>query len=185
MFAEQEMIPVSSAGDNRTKTISVLFTTYTDFVSRLVGLFSGFRCTHVSISTDENDEYFYAFNTKGFRKEYPRKHRKRTQENVCLRLSVTDEQYKKIKGELKRFENKKGKLSYDYLGIFAAMFRLPIKRKKKNKYFCSSFMAELLEKANILKLKKRRSSRYLPYHLQKELLLCTFVIGIAQNIFIA
>ena len=53
-------------------TISVLFSTYTDFVSRIIGLFSKFGCTHVSVALDDDEEHFYAFNTKGFRKEYPK-----------------------------------------------------------------------------------------------------------------
>ena len=44
--------------EEKTKTISILFSTYTDFISRLVGFMSGFGCTHVSISLDDKDEYF-------------------------------------------------------------------------------------------------------------------------------
>ncbi len=163
------------------KTVSILFTTYTDFVSRLVGLMSGFNCTHVSIALDEEDEYFYSFNTKGFKKEYPKKHKKRTKENVCLRIQVTKQQYSKLQSVLKKFEKKKNKYDYNYWGVFFCMFRLP--HERKNKYFCSEFVAELLEKAKILKLKKKKS-RYLPYHLKKELLLCPLLISVAQNIFI-
>ena len=165
----------------KTRTISILFSTYTDFISRLVGFMSGFGCTHVSISLDDKDEYFYAFNTKGFRKEYPRKHRNRTKENTCLRLQVSESQYNTIRNRLNKFERRKKKYSYDYLGIALALFRL--QRKKKEKYFCSSFMAELLSKANVIKL-QRKSTRYLPAHLQKELLLCPLLIGVAQNIFL-
>lgn len=167
--------------ENKTRTISVLFTTYTDFVSRLVGFMSGFNCTHVSISMDENDEYFYAFNTKGFRREHPKRHKNRTKENTCLRLQVTEKQYQAIQRKLNRFERKKKKYSYDYWGVFLCMFRLH--RKKKEKYFCSSFMAELLSKAKVIKLTKS-STKYLPYHLKNELLLCPLLIGIAQNILI-
>ena len=142
---------------------------------------SGFGCTHVSISLDDKDEYFYAFNTKGFRKEYPRKHRNRTANNTCLRLKVTESQYNTIRNRLNKFERRKNKYSYDYWGIALALFRL--QRKKKEKYFCSSFMAELLSKANVIQL-QRKSTRYLPFHLQKELLLCPLLIGVAQNIFL-
>ena len=165
----------------QTRTISILFTTYTDFISRLVGLMSGFGCTHVSISLDDKDEYFYAFNTKGFRKEYPRKHKNRTANNTCLRLAITESQYNIIRNRLNKFERRKKKYSYDYWGIALALFRL--QRKKKEKYFCSSFMAELLSKAKVMQL-QRKSTRYLPAHLQKELLLCPLLIGVAQNIFL-
>lgn len=164
-----------------THTISILFSTYTDFISRLIALFSGFDCTHVSISLDNEDEYFYAFNTKGFRKEYPRKHKKRTKENVCLRMQISEAQYKKIRNRLNKFERKKHKYSYDYLGIFLCLFRLH--RRTEFKYFCSSFVAELLEKAEVVSLEKK-NTRYLPSQLKRELLLCPLLIGIAQNIFI-
>ena len=51
--------------------------------------------------------------------------------------------------------------------------------KKKEKYFCSSFMAELLAKAKVIQL-QRKSTRYLPAHLQKELLLCPLLIGVQR-----
>ena len=45
-----------------------------------------------------NRKYFYAFNTKGFKKEYPKKHKNRTKENICLRIQVTKQQYNKMGG---------------------------------------------------------------------------------------
>jgi inositol transport system substrate-binding protein len=167
--------------ESKNQTISILFSTYTDFVSRLVGLFSGFGSTHVSISLDNEDEYFYAFNTKGFRKEYPKKHKNRTKTNTCLRLQITDRQYNILKNRIKKFEKKRKQYSYDYWGVFLCMIRLH--RQTKKKYFCSSFMAELLEKARIVELKKK-NTRYLPAQLQRELMLCPLIIGVAQNIFI-
>ena len=164
------------------KTVSILFTTYTDFISRLVGIMSGFNCTHVSIALDEENEYFYSFNTKGFKKEYPRKHKKRTKENICFKIEVTEQQYKKLQSLINKFERKKHKYEYNYWGVFFCMLRLP--HERKNKYFCSEFVAELLAKAKIIKLNKKKS-KYLPYHLKKELLLCPLLISVAQNIFIA
>lgn len=165
-----------------TKTISVLFSTYTDFVSRLVGFMSGFGCTHVSIALDEKDEYFYAFNTKGFRKEYPRKHKNRITKNTCVRLSVSNRQYQKLKKMIAQFESQKDQYKYDYFGIVLCLFRLHRKNREKS-YFCSSFVAHVLNKAKIVQLRKA-NTRYLPYQLQKELLLCPLMIGLAQNIFI-
>lgn len=163
-------------------TISVLFSTYTDFVSRIIGLFSKFGCTHVSVALDDDEEHFYAFNTKGFRKEYPKKHKNRTNANTCIRLKITDSQYNDIKRYLEGFEKQKSKYSYDYFGVTLCMFRLH-RNKSKKKYFCSSFIAELLQKSKVIKLKKK-NTRYLPYQLQKELLLCPLIIAISQNIFL-
>lgn len=184
---EEQLALQPNSDDPKCRTISILFSTYTDFISRLVGFVSGFGCTHVSISLDDKDEYFYAFNTKGFHKEYPKKHRKRTKENTCIRLQVTENQYNTIRSRLMRLEreqkSEKKKKKYDYFGVILCMFRLNRPKKTKKRYFCSSFIAELLHKSKVINLKKS-NTRYLPYQLQKELLLCPLIIGIAQNIFL-
>lgn len=163
-----------------THTISILFTTYTDFASKIVSAFSGFGYTHVSIALDTNDEYFYAFNTKGFKKEYPRKHKNRTKENICYRLEITKKQYQKLSKLIKEFEKKKRQLSYNWAGLIFCLATIP--KKSRNKYFCSEFIATLLEKSKIVKL-KRNTSRYLPNQLKKELALSPLIKSFKKNIF--
>lgn len=103
------------------KTISILFTEYTDFASRIVHFWSGGGYTHVSIALDEENEYFYSFNTKGFRKEYPKKHKNRTKKNVCYLLEVTEECFLKLKEMIKAFEEKKEKHKYNWIGMILSI----------------------------------------------------------------
>jgi len=147
-------------------TISILFTRYTDFVSRLLYLVSGRSYTHVSLSLDTDDTYFYGFNTKGFRKEYQKKHKNRTKENICYRIDISDKSYKKLKKILEEFEKRKQKLSYNWIGIFLCIIGIPF--VMKNKFFCSQFIAWALLTAGVIVWKKNYS-RYLPSHIKKEL----------------
>lgn len=149
-----------------THIISILFTRYTDFVSKLLYLVSGRGYTHVSLSLDTEDTYFYGFNSKGFRKEYPRKHKNRTKENVCYRLEISDKSYQKLKKILEEFEKRKQKLSYNWVGIFLCIIGIPF--TIKNRFFCSQFIAWALLAAGIIVWKKNYS-RYLPNHIKKEL----------------
>lgn len=161
--------------------VSILFSTYTDIASRVVALTSGFGYTHVSISIDDSD-YYYAFNTKGFRKEYPKKHLNRTKNCIKYILEVTHRQYKKLCKAIKDLErkNKKKKLKYNWLGLFSCMISVPI--KMENRYFCSQFVAKLLEKAEIMKF-KRSTSRYLPNQLNKEVRKCPLIVSRIENCF--
>ena len=161
--------------------VSILFSTYNDWASRVVALTSGFGYTHVSISIDDSD-YFYAFNTKGFRKEYPKKHMNRTKNCIKYILEITHRQYKKLCKAIKELErkNNKKKLKYNWLGLFSCMVSVPI--KMENRYFCSQFVAKLLEKAEIMKF-KRSTSRYLPNQLNKEVRNCPLIVGKIENCF--
>ena len=152
--------------ESKTHIISILFTRYTDFVSKLLYLVSGRSYTHVSISLDTEDTYFYGFNTKGFKKEYPRKHRNRTKENICYRIEISDKSYHKLKKILEDFEKRKQKLSYNWIGIFLCIIGIPF--TMKNKFFCSQFIAWALLAAGVIVWKKNYS-RYLPAHIKKEL----------------
>ena len=163
-------------------TISILFSRYSGFVSQLLYLVSGREFTHSSIALDTNDEYFYSFNTKGFRKEYPKKHVNRTKNCIKYILEITHRQYKKLCKAIKELEikNNKKKLKYNWLGLFSCMVSVPI--KMENRYFCSQFVAKLLEKAEIMKF-KRNTSRYLPNQLNKEVRNCPLIVGKIENCF--
>lgn len=146
--------------------ISILFTRYTDIVSRLLYFVSGRGYTHVSLSLDNDDTYFYGFNTKGFRKEYPRKHKNRTKENICYKIEISEKSYRKLKKILEEFEKRKEKLSYNWIGIFLCIVGIPF--IVKNKFFCSQFIAWALLTAGVIAWKKNYS-RYLPNHIKNEL----------------
>lgn len=181
-YVEEKKKRKKQKKENKKHIISILFSTYTDWASRVVALTSGFGYTHVSIALDDKKEYFYAFNTKGFRKEYPKKHKNKMSNNICYFLEVTNRQYKKLCKLIRKFErnNDKKKYKYNWLGLFSCMVRIPI--KFENRYFCSQFVAKLLEWSDIMKF-KRSTSRYLPNQLNNEVKNCPFIIRKVENCF--
>jgi hypothetical protein len=129
-------------------------------------LVSGRKYAHVSISLDNKDEYFYAFNSKGFHKEYPRKHKNRTKNHVCYRLEVTKEQYEELTEIIHNFEKEKEKYHYNWIGIFLCIVGIPF--VMKNRYFCSQFITDILQKAKVIKW-NRNYCRYLPNRVEEEI----------------
>lgn len=62
----------------------------------------------------------------------------------CLihRVQVTQEQYCHLQQLVEEFRQKKGRLKYNFLGLFGVLVNHPVKRK--NYYFCSQFVAQIL-----------------------------------------
>ncbi len=148
------------------KVITVLFSRYHTFMANFLHIVSGRGYTHASLALDEEDEYFYSFNSKGFRKEYPKKHKNRNKKCVGYRLEISKEAYERIKEAIAKFEEKKDKLCYSNLGLVCCFFQIPY--KKKDYYFCSQFVVEMLQLAGEIKLKKK-ASLYMPHQLLKEI----------------
>ena len=148
------------------KVITVLFSRYHTFMANFLHIVSGRGYTHASLALDAEDEYFYSFNSKGFRKEYPKKHKNRNAKCVGYRLEISKEAYDRIKAAIEKFEEKKDELYYSNMGIFCCFFQIPY--KKKNYYFCSQFVVEMLQLAGEIKLKKK-ASLYMPHQLLREI----------------
>lgn len=164
----------------QTKTITILFSKYKDLNSKLIYLFGGRSYTHVSIALDEENEYFYSFNKKGFRKEYPKKH-KTLVSNTLYKIEVTEEEFNLIKKKIEEFESKKDILKYSLIGVIFCLLR--IKRKSRNKYFCSQFVAETLTNIKGFKLEKD-ASLYTPKKLSKLIKEKLSVIEIKNGLFV-
>lgn len=64
-----------------------------------------------------------------------------------LSLSVTQEQYQSLKHELAQFCENAQEYKYDFFGICLRYFHL--KKTFENRYTCSHFVAELLQRAQI------------------------------------
>ncbi len=73
----------------------------------------------------------------------------RDRDTTCrvFAVPVTEEQYDKVVEELNVFKANMPKYSYNYRGIVGVMINKPVVRKYK--YFCSEFVARVLERAGI------------------------------------
>ncbi len=148
------------------KVITVLFSRYHTFMANFLHIVSGRGYTHASLALDEADEYFYSFNSKGFRKEYPKKHKNRNKKCVGYRLEISKEAYEKLQSAIRKFEEKADTFSYSNLGLVMCFLRIPY--KKQGYYFCSQFVAEMLQMVGEIKLKKN-ASLYMPHQLLREI----------------
>lgn len=132
---------------------------------KVIRRFSRSEYSHASISL--NGEDFFSFNNRGFVAEHPH-HMKRKCKNICISFSVTEEEYEKLQDEISTFQKECEKYRYSSVGVVLCFLHIPF--KFKNKYFCSQFVAEVLAKAGIVKLKKN-AALYLP---------CQILHGIEQ-----
>ncbi|EQB86881.1 hypothetical protein J2Z44_000245 [Clostridium punense] len=127
--------------------------------SKVIKLFSKEKYSHVSIALDSQLKELYSFARKkvnnpfigGFIKEdinggiY-----KKFENTKCYiySLEVTDEQYETISNIIKDFEIKKHNLHYNMIGLLGVLVNVPIERR--NHYFCSQFVSEVLLKSGVL-----------------------------------
>ena len=66
----------------------------------------------------------------------------------CIyRLNISKDQYIRLRKEIDIFKENKKEYSYNYLGLLGAAFNIPI--CSKHRYFCSQFVAYVLEKSGI------------------------------------
>ena len=86
-------------------TVSILFVNYEDFWSKVVYYVLGRGYSHAAIGVDEDDEVYYSFNVKGFRREKPRKHI--VSKSICYKLSVSEDKYEKVVKMIEEFQRKR------------------------------------------------------------------------------
>lgn len=146
--------------------ISVLFTRYHSTFSNFVYWISGRGFTHASISIDDKDEWYYSFNYKGFCTENADKLRKHSTKNICYRIEVSDESYTALKEKIESFKEEKERMGYCRIGVFLCV--LHIAYKFDNHYFCSQFVAEMLQLVDSLTFAKK-AELYFTNDLAKEL----------------
>jgi len=143
--------------------IYLIFTKTGTWLSRLIGVFSNIKYAHASISFDNSFTRMYSFGrtnpdnpfSGGFVEEnlYEGVY-KRSASCECMiyRIEVTAEQYSTLQQLIEQFAACKEQLRYNFLGLFGALFNKPLGRK--NYYFCSQFVSEVLMKSNIFRYDK-------------------------------
>lgn len=131
--------------------------------SRIISLFTMYKYGHVAISFNKNCDYIYSFGRKslysifngGFTMESKTgKFFTKFKDTRCrvYEIDVTLEQYNNLVKIIRYMKKNSDIYSYDYLGIILRYIGIPI--TFKNKYVCSYFVAELLERASICSFDK-------------------------------
>ena len=154
--------------------IYVLLMRYPDTSSKIFRFFTRTYYNHASIGVSNSDGIFYSYVTKGFRKEFPKEHPTFKRREVLCRLyraEISDEIYNVTKATLESHERQTYKFKYNTFGVLLCFLRFVYTRK--NRYFCSQFVSEILEQTRAVSVAKH-SALYLPddFTKQKGLELC-------------
>ena len=143
----------------KNRTIYIVVSQTGSIVSKILKLLTGPKYNHVSVSLDESLEPMYSFARKytynpfwgAFVKEYPGKGalaRFKDTEVDVLELPCTEEQYGMVRERLEKMYRERDKYRYNYRGLFSAYFSK--KYHKKHHYYCSEFVATLLQRCGIV-----------------------------------
>lgn len=144
------------------RKIFILLTQFPGFDSKALRWWTQFPYSHVSLGLDEDMNTFYSFVVKGFIVEdISRYNRPGRMPFPCelYALEVSEETYLAVRKNMETFVNKRSILSYTRLGLILTLANIPW--KLKNRYICSQFVAETLQRCTATRLNKS-STLYLP-----------------------
>lgn len=146
------------------KKIYIILTQSGTRISKFLKFVSRKEYNHVSLSLDKSLDKFYSFGRKtvnnflngGFVIEHIDKGVFKKWPNspcIIIEKDISKEQFLKIENILKNeFINKKDIYKYNFIGVALVNTKMTLKRK--HKFFCSSFVAYVLNKAEIKTIKE-------------------------------
>lgn len=142
------------------RTLYFLFTDTGTNLSRLINFFTRESLNHVSIAFDKELSQVYSFGRKrprnpfigGFVNEEIRGEFLRDSNCAVYTLPVTEEHYQMIKRNIQKFEERREDYRYNFLGLIGILLHVEIERK--NAYFCSQFIATIMEDTRVFELPK-------------------------------
>ena len=148
------------------KEIYIFLSRTESIASKIVHFFTKTKYTHASFALDENLVELYSSGRKNGIKMFPagptqeslyRGFFGRDDHTPCIvySLLVEDEVFSKVKTEIAYYMEHINEYSFSVLGIAACKFGIAWKRK--NKFFCSQFVAEVLTKCGAINFDKPNS----------------------------
>lgn len=156
-----EALEAARTVPDQKKYVFILLTKYSDWLSILVYWLAGRGFTHSSIALGSDPASYYSFNGHGFVEESLEKHWKKGERASCYRVAVPEEVYARIEAGIQAFQRDRSQFQYSRLGVLCCVMGFSVRRPKK--YFCSQFVAELLEKSQALPM-PRKSTLFQPNH---------------------
>lgn len=141
-----------------SKKIYVLFTRYPGRDAKLLIWRTKFPYTHTSVGLEEDMDTFYTFISKGFLVEKVTRYEKPERPSfpcALYEINVSEETYNLVKEKVLSYKENKANLKYSTLGLIACFIGVPLKRR--HHYFCSQFVAEILQECGAVKLDKKSS----------------------------
>ena len=142
------------------KKIYLLLMQTNTIPSKIIKMLTHYEYSHAAISLDERCDTLYSFGrtnpktiiNSGFSIEHKNgEFFKIFDQTNCIiyEISTTDEKYQQLIKLLDYMAQNSTKYKYDYLGIVLRFLKIPI--TFKNRYVCSYFVADILNRTNIYK----------------------------------
>ncbi len=140
------------------RSVYILLTNTGTLFTKSIQSYTKAPYNHASISFDRELTELYSFGRKhpnnplngGFVKEDIKTGTYSKYPNttcVIYEMQVTEREFEKMKRVLDLFIRRKGKFLYNLLGVFGVALGEPI--EFSNSYFCSQFVAEVLQRSGI------------------------------------
>lgn len=144
----------------KTQEVYILLTDTSTLLTKAIKLYTKKPYNHASISLDGELQHIYSFGRKrannpfigGFVKENPRGEIMREANCAIYSIRVTEGQKRRIKQFILQMEAEKNLYRYNFIGLIAFAFHKQIDRKRA--YFCSQFIAVLLQECNVTSFDK-------------------------------
>ncbi|WML38851.1 hypothetical protein RCG19_16860 [Neobacillus sp. OS1-2] len=137
------------------RKIYVLLTDTGTIFTRIIKFYTKKPHNHASIVVDDHFNKVYSFGRRnprnpfmaGFVQENIRGGLFRNADCAIYCVTLTDTQFEKIIAKIREMEEHKSNYRYNLIGLIAVMLNREIDRK--NAFFCSHFVATLLEESGI------------------------------------
>ncbi len=140
------------------RSIYIVLTATGTLFSKCIGLYTKARYNHVSLCIDSDINEFYSFGRKirwfplygGFVTEHKDSGLFKAFGNTMCsiyKLDIDDYKFYLLEHNIKLFIRNRRRYGYNLLGLFGVMLNIPMKRK--NKFFCTQFVATMLQSNGI------------------------------------
>nr|WP_263328259.1 hypothetical protein [Neobacillus sp. Marseille-Q6967] len=150
------------------RKVYVILTDTGTVLTKMIKFYTKKPHNHASIALDEHLWDVYSFGRKrprnpflaGFVRENIRGGIFQNADSAIYCCTISERQYDAICKKIKEIEENKREYRYNLLGLFAVMFNFEYDRK--NAFFCSHFVAALLEESGITIKKNKPLSLVTP-----------------------
>ncbi|MEW9050223.1 MAG: hypothetical protein AB2392_03645 [Neobacillus sp.] len=156
------------------RKVYVLLTDTGTVLTKIIKLYTKKPHNHASIALDDQLWNVYSFGRKrpsnpflaGFVRENIRGGIFRKADCAIYCCTISEQQYETICQKIREIEANKSDYRYNLLGLFAVMFNREFDRK--NAFFCSHFVAALLEECGVEINKRKPLSLVTPDDIKKS-----------------
>ncbi|SMQ69018.1 hypothetical protein SAMN05444673_1730 [Bacillus sp. OV166] len=138
-----------------SRKVYVLLTDTGTVLGKMIKLYTKKPLNHASIVIDEQFNKVYSFGRRnprnpffaGFVEENVRGGLFRNADCAIYCITITEKQFQKMICKLRDMEDHKEEYRYNLIGLIAVMLNMEMTRK--NAFFCSHFVAAILEESGI------------------------------------